>query len=106
MADAQLFGSSYLKALIFSTVIDLRTLAQVVHVSDCFPSFMHFGKVFPVEEINKFQDDISFFIQKNKKKKKTNPLGYFQSLILTIFKKLSLNKGKVLCQRNKSQEIS
>lgn len=30
---------------------------------------MHFGKVFPVEKINKFQDDISFFIQKNKKKK-------------------------------------
>lgn len=46
---------------------------------------MHFGKVFPVEEINKFQDDISFFIQKNKIKK--NPLGSFQSLIFMIFLK-------------------
>lgn len=62
VAEAQLFGSSYLKALIFSTVIDLRTLAQVVHMSDCFPSSMYFGKVFPAEEINKFQGDISFFI--------------------------------------------
>lgn len=70
MAGTWLSGGSYLKALIFSAVIDLGTLAQVVPMSDCFPSFMRFGKVFPVEEINKFQDDISFFIQKNKKEKK------------------------------------
>lgn len=62
VVDAHLFWSSYLKALIFSTVIDLRTLARVVHMSDCFPSFVYFGKVFPVEEINKFQGDIFFFI--------------------------------------------
>lgn len=74
-------------------------MEQVVHMSDCFPSLLHFGKVFPVEEINKFQDDISFFIQKNKEKK--NPLGYFLSLLLTIYKNLSLNKGNVLYQRNK-----
>lgn len=71
VAEAQLFGSSYLKALILSTVIDPKTLAQVVCMSDCFPAFMHFGKVFPVEEINKFQDDISFSIQENTKEKKT-----------------------------------
>lgn len=56
------FGRSCLKALISSTIIDLRTLAPVALMSDCFPSSMYFGKIFPVEEINKFQGDISFFI--------------------------------------------
>lgn len=37
-------------------------------MSDCFPSFLRFGKVSPVEEINKFQDDISYFSQKKKEK--------------------------------------
>lgn len=74
MAEAQLFGSSYLKALILSTVIDPKTLAQGVCMSDCFPAFVHFGKVFPVEEINKFQYDISFSIQENTKKKKHSGL--------------------------------
>jgi len=68
VAEAQLSSSSYLKALIVSAVIDLRTLAQEVHMSDCFPSFVHFGKAFPLKEINKFKDDISSFIQNTKKK--------------------------------------
>lgn len=105
MAEAQPLGSSSLNTSVLSAVTGLRTLARVARMSDCFPSFVHFGKDFPVEEINKFQDDISVFIQKNKEKK-NHPLHYFQSLIFMILKKPSLNKGKVLCQRNKSQEIS
>lgn len=65
-------------------------------MSDCFPSLLHFGKVFPVEEINKFQDDISFFIQKNMGK---NPLGYFPSLLLTIYKNLSEQRKYTLPEK-------
>lgn len=67
--EAQLLESSYLNTSVLSAGTGLRTLAQVLHMSDCFPSFVHFGKDFPVEEINKFQDDISAFVQKNKEKK-------------------------------------
>lgn len=72
-------------------------------MSDCFPSFLHFGRVSPVEEINKFQGDISFFSQKKKEKK---PPGSLHALILTFFLNLSLNKGNVLCQRSRRWEIS